>query len=304
MIEDLPPAFIHQIKTTFGADGARFLKQLPESLAACASRYNLTILPPFPNLSFNYVAPATMADGTPVVVKLGVPREELNMEIATLEHYGGVGAVRLLAADREQGWQLLEQVQPGTMLSAHPNDEEATVIAATVMQKLWRPPSTQHHYPTINDWFDGLRQLRIEFAGGTGPFAPQLVEEAERLAPELLATAAPGVVLHGDLHHYNILAGQREPWLAIDPQGVIGEPAYEIGALMRNPNATMLQWPNLLDILERRLTILADTLKMDRARLRAWTVAQGVLSAWWDYEPGRSPGDWLSLAETLAKLKE
>lgn len=306
MMDKLPEAFKANITSTFGGAGVAFLAQLPALLDECAGRWQLTILPPFPNLSFNYAAPAILRDGTAAVLKLGVPRRDFQIEIDTLQLYAGDGCARLLEADPVIGAILLEHLQPGTLLSAHPDDEEATMIAATVMRRLWRPVPPAHHFPTIEDWFGGLRELRENFAGGTGPFPRRLVEEAERLAADLFASLDPPVVLHGDLHHFNILAAQREPWLAIDPHGVIGEPAYEVGALMRNPHPAFLDFPDPLGTLERRLTILADALGFERARLRAWTVAQGVLSAWWGYEGQRGSLDptWIAIAEQLAALKE
>lgn len=299
---------IEKNRLAFGDEGTAFIAQLPTLLAHYAARWSLTLLDPYPNLSYNYVAPALRADGTPVVFKVGVPRHELRTEIAALELYGGNGAVRLLATAPTDGVLLLERLAPGTMLSSLPDDEEATVIAASVMRQIWHPPPADHEYPTTQHWFRGLRELRDEFDGDTGPYSTRLVEEAERLAADLFATAAPSVVLHGDLHHFNILASARAPWLAIDPKGVLGEPAYEVGALMRNPFPAITSWANLLPLLERRLTILADELQLDRARLRAWTIAQGVLSAWWDYDPQQPAAvrqrPWYHLAETYAALRE
>jgi streptomycin 6-kinase len=305
-MDKLPETFTRNIVSTFGEPGVNFLAQLPALLDECAQRWELTVLPPFPNLSFNYATPVRLSDGTAAVLKLGVPRNDLQTEIDTLRLYAGDGCARLLDADPALGAILLERLQPGTLLSAHPDDEEATVIATTVMRRLWRPVPATHTIPTIQDWFGGLRELRAQFGGGTGPFPKRLVEEAERLAADLFATLAPPVVLHGDLHHFNILAAEREPWLAIDPHGVIGEPAYDVGALMRNPHPAFLKFPDPLGTLERRLTILAETLGFERARLRAWTVAQGVLSAWWGYEDQRDYLDptWLAIAAQLAALRE
>ena len=105
------------------------------------------------------------------------------------------------------------------------------------MRELWRPLPPDSQFPTASQWAAGLSDLRKTFEGGTGPFPARLVEQAESLFRELLGSAEPSVLLHGDLHHFNILAGQRRPWLAIDPKGMAGEPAYEVGALLRNPDA-------------------------------------------------------------------
>ncbi len=304
-MEPLPLPFIAQIDATFGTVGRAWLRDLPALIADCVARWELTLAPHFPNLSFNYVASGTRRDGTPVVLKIGCPADYRNdqQEAAALRLYAGAGAVRLLGYDPDRAALLLERLRPGTMLSALPDDDEATLIASRVMRQLWRPVPDQHPFPTVADWFGGLRELRAEFAGGTGPFPARTVAEAESLAAELFRTAAPPVVLHGDLHHFNILAGERQPWLAIDPKGVLGEPAYEIGAWMRN-------WPlgsaDPVPQLERRLDLFAMGLGVERARLRAWTVAQGVLSAWWDYDATRRTigARPLAMLEYFVRLRE
>lgn len=298
-----PEIFERNIVGVFGAEGRAWLDRLPETLATAADRWSLTVLPPFDMLSFNYVAPAIRADGTGVVVKLGVPTREVRTEIDALSVYRGRGCIRLLAADREQGLLLLERVQPGTPLSQITDDAEATMIAARAMRELWQPPPALHEFPSVADWASGLDDLRATFGGTTGPFSRRLVEQAESLFRDLIATMAAPVVLHGDLHHDNILAAERQPWLVIDPKGVIGEPAYEVGALLRNPAPQIFTTPDLAGVMTQRADILAAELGLDRDRILAWSMAQAVLSAWWSYDG--QVYDWqpmLVLAETLATL--
>jgi streptomycin 6-kinase len=293
----------------FEAEGAGWLNQLPRLIADIEQRWSVQVQPPFPNLSYNYVAPAHLADGTAVVLKIGFPRLELHREIEALRFYDGQGMVRLLRAEPEQGIMLLERLQPGTPLIplALRDDAAATRRAAQVMQQLRHPAPADHSFPTVANWGRGFARLRAEFNGRTGPFPAKLVDTAEQLFTELLASAAAPVLLHGDLHHDNILqAGNRptrQPWLAIDPKGVIGEPAYEVGALLRNPIPHIFQESpdNLRRRQARRLDILAEMLTIDRQRLWGWSLAQAVLSAWWSYEDGE-PG-WkpmLRLAEQVA----
>jgi streptomycin 6-kinase len=142
-----------------------------------------------------------------------------------------------------------------------------------------------------------MRRLRAEFGGGVGPFPPRLVEQAERLFAELLGSMETPVLLHGDLHHWNILAADRRPWLAIDPKGVVGEPAYEVGALLRNKLDVA---PNISRLTMRRIDQLAEALGFDRQRLVGWCLAQAVLSAWWSYED--HGGGWEEMVEFAEML--
>lgn len=306
LLMSIPETFARTMVELYGPAGAAWVKRLPTLIRECEQRWSLTVGPPFPNLSYNYVAPAVRADGAPVVLKLGVVNAELLAEIEALRLYDGRGCARLLAADPAQGILLLERLLPGAPLThlAEVDDEQATTIAAQVMQTLWRPLPTGHPFPTTAKWAAGLQRLRATFDGGTGPFPAALVETAERLFTELLASSAEPVLLHGDLHHDNILAAGREPWLALDPKGLAGEPAYEVGALMRNPSPQVWQWPNLGRVLARRLDQLAEMLGFERERLWGWSLAQAVLSAWWSYEDhGRGWEEGIACAELLAVMK-
>ena len=296
----IPEAFVQRIAGAFGDDGRRWAADLPRLIDEFASRWGLAVGPPF-ELSYNYAAPATTADGTHVVLRLGCPRPEFDAEFEALRVYDGHGCVRLLAGDPGQGAMLLERLLPGHTLVTVGDDDQATEIAAGLIAELRQAPPARHRFPTTRDWMRGLEKLRDRFGGGTGPFRADLVDRAQRLSAELHASAAPTVLLHGDLHHYNILAAERAPWLIIDPQGVVGEPAYETGALLRNPLPQVYDWPDFAGRTARRVAILAERLGMDRQRIAGWGLAQAVLSAWWTMEESGSPDEpVLRLAEVLA----
>lgn len=299
------PEFVYMVTTMHGDRGREWMAGLPETVAAFAEQWSVVVGEPFANLSFNYVAPAAGSDGKKAVLKIGLPdfknegpNREFGNELNALRHYDGHGCCRVLAADEAAGVMLIERLEPGTMLSTL-EDERATEIAAEVMQQLWRPAPREHTFPTIEDWGRGFERLRARF-GGPGPFPPDLLEEAETLFAELSASASAPVVLHGDLHHFNILAAERESWLAIDPKGVVGEPAYEVGALLRNPIPDVQTWPDLARITARRIAQVAEITGLDRERIWGWAVAQAILSVWWSIEDGLEEKDWapdLTVAE-------
>jgi streptomycin 6-kinase len=325
-VPTIPDTLARTTVELYGPSGVEWLRRLPALLAEYGARWlgttgdqwSTAIGPPFEPLSYNYVAPAVRADGTPAVLKLGVPNPELRTEIEALRIFDGRGAVRLLAADPEGGALLLERLSPGEPLAtllrderaaasderALASDARATSIAARLMSQLWRPAPTDGPFPTVARWAAGLQRLRGHFGGGTGPFPANLIEKAEALFAQLIDSMAPPVLLHGDLHHHNILSAGRQPWLALDPKGVLGEPAYEAGAFLRNPLPWLLDQPDPRRILSRRLDQLAGDLGLDRARLLGWGLAQAVLSAWWSFEDhGHGWHDALTCAELLATLE-
>lgn len=252
-VGDLPSGFVRTQMELHGAAGRTWLDRLPGCLEACAQRWGLTLGPAFPNLSYHYAAPATCADGTPVVVKACSPTGEFAGEAGTLRVYDGRGAARLLAVDTEREVMLLERLRPGSPLGLVQDDEEATAIAAGVMRQLWRPVPEAHPFQSVTDWAKGFGRLRERYGGATGPFPRALVEEAERLYADLGASAATPVVLHTDLHHGNILSSGARGWLAIDPKGIVGEREYETGAFLRNGLPEALPANEVAALLQRRM---------------------------------------------------
>lgn len=281
----LPAEFQRTITDVFGVDGERWLENFPALLDRLAKQWSLRLLPPY-NLSYNYVAPAIRADGTPVVLKVGVPNVELISEMTALRHYNGRGMVRLLESDEDAGAMLLERITPGVPLAETKDDEMATRIAADVMKRLIipAPPDPDHKLRTAGGWLNGLKRLRHTFNGSTGPFPTRAVEQAEQAAAEILASSGPPMLLHGDLHHWNILTSDREGWLALDPKGVVGEAEMEICQWMVNERNWQAGPAALREQAERRIAIFHEMLGWDRQRMRMHTLVRGVLSAWWTYE--------------------
>ena len=293
-------SFTRKVIDVPGEAGADWLSRLADTITGCERRWSIAVKHPFAPLSYNYVAPANLGDGTEAVLKLGVPGYELKAEMEALRLFDGHGIARLFEGDLELGAMLLERLKPGTSLSSFPDDRNATSIAAQVMRQLWRPPPTEHTFPTVSNWAVGLERLRARFGGATGPLPSSLVQTAEALFSELIGSMGEPMLLHGDLHHYNILSAAREPWLAIDPKGVVGEPAYEVGAFLRN---CLLSKPQLERLLAERLDHFTDELRFERERTLGWRVAQAVLSAWWGFEDsGHVEDEAITCAELFAKV--
>jgi streptomycin 6-kinase len=296
----LPPGFIQTTLDLFGARGQAWLDGFPELIAGLERDWSVRVLAPFP-LSYNFVAEAARADGSEAVLKTWLVHPDLVSEMEALRLWDGRGIARLLECDPARGAMLLERLRPGEPLATLEDDQQATLIAAGVMAKLWipAPPDPEKKLCYAGDWARGLERLRATFGDGVGPFPARLVEAAERLFAELLAGAGPPLLLHGDLHHWNILSAGREPWLALDPKGLVGEAEYEPGALLRNrfPSGSERETARFT---ARRLDLLSERLGLDRRRALGWAMAQAVLSAWWTYEDHhRAAEEMLYLAGVL-----
>jgi streptomycin 6-kinase len=300
---NLPQEFIHTIENGYGEKGKRFIASLPALVEEASLRWEVANVQPVSNLSYNLVAFANRGDDK-VVLKIGVPNRELTSEMFTLKLFRGKGACLLIDCDEEKGFLLLERLQPGKMLSTLQDDEEATHIAAEVMQKIWR--SLEHvsvvdKFIQLSDWFDGLKRLRAMFQGGTGPLNETLVDRVEQSVRDFFSEYQNPVLMHGDFHHFNILSSERG-WLVIDPKGVIGPAGYEVGPLLMNPWSDLLNGRNYQGITKRRIDILHERLGFERERIREWGLAHAVLSAWWGIEDNTGWEYSMSFAEMLADL--
>lgn len=273
----LPAALVDTVTAELGDRGRLFLASLPELVEDLAIRWGLGLGLPYEDLSYHYVCRATRDDGTPAVLKVGVPHDEMRNEIAALRHFDGRGMARLYQADEEEGALLLERLDPGATLSAAAaaDDDAATRIAAGVMRGIWREAPPDHDLWNLDRWFQSLW-----LPGETVPNA--LVVGAAATARELIDTTAEPVLLHGDLHHFNILSSGSE-WRAIDPKGLVGDPAFELAAFCRNPHEPPLE------VVDRRLGVLCAELGLDRERVCRWLYAEQVLNACWSLEAGEVP---------------
>jgi streptomycin 6-kinase len=278
----LPASFVRNVTGVF-PDGAQWLENLPGLLATCLRMWDLVLDGEVFELSFNYVAPAVQNGRVPTVLKLGVPSPGFTAEIAALRAFQTHGVVRLIASDESVGALLLERVTPGNTLVALHNEMQAADIAARTMLQLWRARAMNGEFRSLESWTAGFGALHLRFGGGTGPLDSGLVDTAENLRAELLQGTPPSRLMHGDLHHFNLLDGNASGWVAIDPKGVIGDPAYEPAAFLLNPGPAVFLDGSLQ---QARIAIFAEQLGIDARRIVRWAFVQAVLGAWWIIEDG------------------
>lgn len=190
---------------------------------------------------------------------------------------------------------LIERARPGEDLSGlvqAGRDDEATEILCKVMATLDRPAPAGATFRTVADWGKGFARDR-EIAVMAGLDAA-LIDRAEALFFELCASQAAPILLHGDLQHYNVVRDAARGWLAIDPKGILGEPAYETGALLRNPTANPELYADRR-IIYRRAKSICERLGYDERRVLGWCFSQWILSILWAIEDGFTfAPDWLT----------
>jgi streptomycin 6-kinase len=288
-----------KILDVHGQRGAAWLAALPALLEEFAARWSLTVLPPFPVPSYNYVTPVVGPGGAALVLKAGVPHGELWSEIDALRLFDGRGMARLIDADRERGVLLLERVLPGQPLHGEP-DETQIAVLVDVLRRLWRPLPAEHPFRTIPDLARGLDRLRQAVDGGLGLFPAARVARAAALFRELTSDGSPSLI-HGDANPGNVLRSARDGWLAIDPKGYAGQPLWDVATYLNDPPPAAPAETRRRQ--QRRVALLAEALGEPKAAILAWAEAHAVLSSWWTYEDHGHVGEQaLGLAELYATL--
>ncbi|MFJ8012569.1 aminoglycoside phosphotransferase family protein [Streptomyces sp. NPDC096339] len=228
------------------------------------------------------VLPVERADGSPAVLKVLVPDEETAGEPVALRAWDGDGCVRLLEHDADTGTMLLERLDEGRHLSALAREDPraAVTVVGGLLARL-----TAVAAPA------GLRGLGGIAAGMLESVPSALARLADEGDRRLLRDCAAAVaevagepgdrLLHWDLHYDNVLAGgrqRREPWLAIDPKPLSGDPGFELlPAIVNNFREEEVRW---------RFESLAEAVGSDRERARAWTLGRVLQNCLWDVEDG------------------
>jgi streptomycin 6-kinase len=265
-----------------GEAGREWRRLLPATVANLVEEWSLTIGAPFPGLSYNYVAPVNCEDGTPAVLKVYFPEERaFRASAEALQLYDGDGAVRLLRVDSDRRAMLLERAEHGRDLWKLADEEQQIQITAAIMRRLWRPPPPDCSLPTAAAEFERMATLAPQLASSNFPL--RWIATATGIFEDLESAASP-VVLHEDLHQANILAAQREPWLAIDPHGLIGPPALDTIQMILNVvwrEADSACWQPAIS---RYVHSFADLLKLEPEQIRLCGVARAVLEAFWTLE--------------------
>lgn len=226
---------------------------------------------PFADSSVSLVLPAELPDGRAVVLKLQYPHRESEHEAEALEHWGGDGAVELVATDTSRNALLIERCMPGVHLSTKEQDEVLSVLT-DLLPRLWKPAG-RPFTPLSEEaalWRQGLAGM-WEAAGQ--PFERQLVDAACEALKDLADTQGEQVLLHQDLHGDNVLSAEREPWLVIDPKPLVGEREFSVAPIVRS-----YEFGHSRTAVWERLDRLTAELELNRERSRFWSFAQTL--AW------------------------
>ncbi|TCN39660.1 streptomycin 6-kinase [Kribbella orskensis] len=229
------------------------------------------------------VLPVVQTDGTRAMLKLQPVNDENADEALGLRTWGEDYAVRVLD-DAPDATILLERLEPRS-LSGLPDDTEATRILAELLARL-----SAVQAPV------GLRRLE-DIAGqmlADAPgLMPRLADPAEQTLVRRCAARVAELVpesgdrlLHWDLHYDNVMASRRQPWLAIDPKPLAGDPCFELFQALNNRWDDLVATGDLPRAIQRRFDLMVEVVGLDRERAVGWTLGRILQNVLWDLEGG------------------
>ncbi|MEV6976046.1 aminoglycoside phosphotransferase family protein [Kitasatospora sp. NPDC093806] len=296
----IPPAFAADYGALGTAERA-WIGELPALTTEFLERWALRPDGPPDHGMASLVLPVRREDGSPAVLRLQQVRAETAGVAAGLRAWRGDGAVLLLDHDAATGTQLLERLDATRSLAAVTDDDTALPVLAELMARLTAVPAPP-----------GLRRL--------GDLASAMLDDTPRAVPalrdpderRLVRSCAAAVaelldepgdrLLHWDLHDGNVLAGERQPWLVIDPEPLAGDPGFELLPALDQRWETVLGGADAERTVLRRFDLLTGTVGLDRARAAGWTLGRVLQNALWDIEDGRTALEPTQVAIATALL--
>lgn len=287
-----------------GPEWAAFVDRLPRTVQELLDEWELRRDGWMMHGYCSLVVPVLTAGGKRKVLKVSFVDEESEHEHLALARWGGHGAVRMDRADPARGAMLLERLGDRTLQEAW--DIEACTVVAALYRQLHVPAPGKLRLlsPVVARWADELAALPRN-----APLPRRLVEQAVSLCRDLATDPeSVGTLVHGDLHYTNVLSADREPWLAIDPKPVSGDPHFEPAPMLWNRYDELTRSPlGVRDAVRRRFHTLVDTAELDEDRARDWVVVRMVVLATGRLrEPANadrevSTDDWITRCVTVAK---
>lgn len=224
-----------------------------------------------------------MGNGEEAVLKVGVPHGDFSAEMEALAIYEGRGINRLIDCDKALNAMLLERLRPGKMLDSVENAREQSEIAARILRELHEtPPPSNHTLPHFMDW------MRSAFADARSCKDPERargyieqIPRVESMMGILMEADEPQILLHGDLHHWNILSDADRGWMAIDPKGVIGASCLDVGRFINNAMGFGETAAEKREILLEAVTVFSDVLGENEERMFAGAFCDKIMGSSW-----------------------
>lgn len=273
-----PPQRLVRALGETAPDGDGWLEKLPEAARQAVALRELTVdRVQVPGGRTSMVVLVRRADGTPAVLKLAPPRFRPEAERAALTHWDGLGAVQLLEEPQTAGALLLERLHPDVSVRSLA-EAKALLEAAGTLRRLWVEPPAGHSFESVADRTGRQAQAMRAWPPRRSPRWPPWWTRRSPPVRSCWRDRPSMRLLHGTFRQSKVLAGERMPWLAVGPDPVVGECAFDLARLVRDRVEDLIASPSGATTTRRRVKRLAESLELDQERLRGWTLFRAVES--------------------------
>lgn len=279
----VPRSFAQGTFDREGEPGERWLARLPRIVDGLLERWGCVPDGPVMHGGVGIIVPVRRRAGGAAVLKVSFPHPGNVHEPDAFAAWAGRGAVLLHERDDERFAMLLERAGSATLAEV-PDGDEAATVAGRLCRRLAvpAPPGLPRLCGQASVWEGQLHADALELRHAL----PRRVVGAAVATVRDLGRVQPDLMVHGDLHATNILRAQREPWLAVDPKGCVGDPAYDAGMAIKWRPLLLLASDELRKALHRRLAVFAEAAELDRESARRWAQFHAVRSAFWGRRHG------------------
>lgn len=277
-----------------GSNGEKWITDLPGIVDNLRDLWELKNIKPVDNMTFHFVAKAETEFNQPVVIKIGLDKTVTESEVSALRFFNGHAAVKLLDYDSNYHALLLQQAIPGKSLkSIYPEKCDCVIdeYINTINKLHCQKNSDIHLFIHISEWLSSLDRIKSD------KIPKNLLNKAIQLKNHLLNTSKNEIILHGDLHHDNVILNGTE-WIVIDPKGVIGEAEFEIAAF-DVIHSSEFNKEDLRKLFDSRIKRLSEKSKLDFQRIKDWFFVRLILSAVWSVEDKSDPSWAINLVNII-----
>lgn len=224
--------------------------------------------------------------GGRAVLKVSIEPGMVGFEAATLGHFGPEICPCVFGVSIELESILLERFEVAEDLSRlYPDADAEVAVWLPIFNSVRSRSEVPEGFATLaqySDVFDRASSMTHDSE------IKALMRHADQRKGILMGDSGENRLLHGDMHHFNILRVVDNGWRLIDPHGVVGNPLYELGAFLRNPWGACYTEPGVRHRLSERVAVLAERLSIPQSVVAEYGFYGAAISVAWSIEEGSS----------------
>lgn len=264
-------------------DESSYYNSVKSEIDSYAKKWRLTHIELIDNGRESCVLKAHSEQYGNVIIKKRNTVKVIEDEFNTLSEYNGRYFCKIYGADLVNGILIEEQVQPGTELIKEESLDRRLEVFGSIHKGLHIKPPMKYKFPTYYDWVSKATRY-IETREDHKELCMHM-HKAEDICKELFTLYPRKLLLHGDLHHYNILRNNQNGYTLIDPKGVIGDSIFDIPRFLLNEMEDELD-KKLFDKIIYAITVIGEKLGIPTKIIKETFYIEMAMAECWMAEDG------------------